>query len=247
VDAVKRFRWLWEGELHGVWLALAQALCTVLLYAFLVLAVGMLLVSMVRADTLHRDGFEEGEPGGPVDPCAHPLVQPAGWQVTTKSWQQAWSSPDGSPQATFPQSVGFPVPIGAQKGGYTVIPFLPTGGQTVQVTWDTAQSNAPQGYRAPRPAHTMLLNISECPGDVRPPSIGGNFDACVRLSGLDSMFWTTEDTSTFACQLQVGRVYYLNVMAADPTDGLELSEHTCNDLSPWTTFGCDVQAIHRPQ
>jgi hypothetical protein len=245
---MKRLRWLWEGELHGTGLALVEWLASWSLRILLALGAAMLVVGFAMAEPIFGDGFEEGEAGGPVDPCAHPLVQPAGWQATTKSWQQAWSSPDGSPQATFPQSVGFPVPIGASKDGYTVIPFIATGGQTVQITWDTAQSNGPQGYSAPRPAHTMLLNISECPGDVRPPSIGGNFDACVRLSGLDSMFWTTSaGASSLACPLMVGKVYYLNVMAADPSDGLVLGEHTCNELSPWTTFGCDVQAIHRPQ
>jgi len=194
-------------------------------------------------DRVFADGFEDPQPG--LGPCEHPLVQPEGWQATTKSWQQAWSSPDGSPQATFPNSVGFPVPIGAAKGGYTVIPFVMSGGLSITITWDTAQANGGQGYGAPRPADSMTLTWSECPGDFR--MIGGGFDACAMTASGASMFGTVNVAPPTACQMDVGRTYYLNVIAANPQDGLQDGEHTCSDISPWTTFGCDVQAVHRPQ
>lgn len=212
-----------------------------LIDALLGLAVALVLIGDARAERIFADGFE---PEAGLGPCEHPLVQPEGWQATTKSWQVAWSSPDGSPQATFPQSVGFPVPIGAAKGGYTVIPFVPSGGQTVAISWDTAQANCPQGYCAPRPAESMAVTISECPGDFR---VQPGFDACALVASGGSLFWTTESASAFACPLEVGRTYYLNVMAANPVDGLTAGEETCDDISPWTGQGCDVQAVHRPQ
>lgn len=207
--------------------------------------IGAGMTRCVMAQSIFADGFEtDGAPGEEIDPCDSPLVQPEGWQATTKSWQQAWSSPDGNPQATFPNSVGFPVPIGASIGGYTVIAFVPQAGQSVGIHWDTAQANPQQGYGAPRPADSMFLSISVCPGDFR---MKQGFDPCAIVASGASLFWTTTG-SGLACYLAPGVTYYLTVAPVNPQDGIfPAPSHTCSTSAPNSAFGCDVQARHSGQ
>lgn len=184
---------------------------------------------------------------------ADPLIQPAGWTRTNVDWVSAFSSRDGSPVAIYPSSVGFPVPIGAAKNGYTTIPFTPTANLTVNLNWDGVQANSAQGYPNPRPASSMFVSISPCPGDVRAP-VSGASDPWLRLGcrkmGFNAnIFYTTSaipESNDSACRLEAGSTYYLNVMAADPSDGLTLGEHTCEPVSN-SANGCDVNAQHREQ
>lgn len=197
------------------------------------------------AQTVFFDGFEE-----PVaDPCAHPLIAPAGWETQSKTWVDNWSSPDGWPRASYPNSVGFPVPIGANKNKITVVNFVPLANQTIDISWDGVQSNLEQGYY-PRPALSMFISISLCPGDVRPPDSQSAdpllHQSCRTGGGGGSLFFSTQPGSgDFACRLEAGRMYFMNIAPIDPSDGLQPGEHTCDDSSAYSEQGCDVQAIHR--
>jgi hypothetical protein len=206
-----------------------------------------------RGATLERifaDGFEEGEPGGPVDPCLDPLVMPAGWLLKQKTWVAAFSNPSGTPQATYPNSVGFPVPVPGYeqwhrsgnhkyylKGQIVAIGFVAEAGTTVDITWDGAQSGP--NYTMPRPARMMHFTLSVCPWDVRPTVL------CSLTAGAGSLFHSTRtDITGSFCPLIAGNTYYLNAVMADPNDGLTPGEHTCSDTAPNSANGCDVQMRH---
>lgn len=197
-------------------------------------------------------GGAAGQAGSPnFDGCDDPLIQPAGWQGTTKTWLAAFSSPDGTPMATYPNGIGFPVPIGAQRGGYTVIPFTPTAKTVVTITWDTAQANPGQGYGKPRPAESMFIGISRCPGDLRPSDMGksGNpwlQEGCRRTGGGASLLHRTMGgpSNEFVCRVEPGVIHYLTVAAVNSADGLVIGEHTCSETAPNSALGCDVQARH---
>lgn len=210
------------------------------------LAAASLLALPARAQTIYFDGFESA-----VDECSDPMVSPEGWNIFPTSWVDAWSSPDGSPAAFFPNSVGFPVPIGANRNGLRVIGFTMPAGMTISITWDQAQSNPPQGYTA-RPAKSMYFAISPCPADARPLDPTGadpyRTSACRQVAGASSMYLSTHPgTGSFVCRLEPDRLYFMTVAPVNPFDGLTLGEHNCDESAPETQFGCDVQARHTGQ
>lgn len=176
-----------------------------------------------------------------------PLIGPAGWVRTDVDWQTFWSSPDGDPQATWPTSVSFPTPIWAKKGGYTVVPFTATTDMTIKIFWDRSQGNPGEGF-VQRPADSMAISISPCPGDVRPATTASDPDiylrpGCRRQAISGALIWSTDPAalnSPTACYVEKGRTYYLNVIAADVSDGLTPGEHTCAPV-PASATECNVQ------
>ena len=177
-----------------------------------------------------------------------PGVQPMGWQRVDTTWENLFKPRDGAPIPTYPDSLGFPVPIGANKGQYTSAAFVAEANQTVNMFWDPAQANPWEGYSYARPAEGMFISVSPCPGDVRPAddAVGGFLAAgCRRFANTGSLVFSTSPglvQSTFgACKLDAGKTYYLNVMPANPDDGLVAGEHSCTP-SPTSDLGCDVQA-----
>lgn len=205
-----------------------------------------LMAPLAEAETVFLDGFEP-----PSDACQDPLIDPAGWYAQPTSWVDAWSSPDGSPTAVFPNSVGFPVPLGANRGSLRVIGFTVPAGVTISVTWDPAQSNPREGYIA-RPAYSMYVAVSPCAADARPLDPSGldpyRSPACRQVAGASTLYMSTDPGSgSFVCRLEPGRQYYMTVAPLNPFDGLEPGEHTCDNSVPETQFGCDVQANHRGQ
>lgn len=208
-----------------------------------------LLVSPAFAQSVFLDGFEAPVPAA----CSDPLIAPAGWDMLSSNWTAAWSSPDGSPQASYPNSVGFPVPIGTNKGKIKVINFTPLPNQTVDITWDTVQPNHEQGYYA-RPATSMFFAISPCGGDVRPPDAFSTDPwlqpGCRQVAGGGSMFFTTRPPTSqqgneIVCHLEAGVQYFMMVAPINPSDGLTLGEHTCDASAQQSAEGCEVQATHR--
>jgi hypothetical protein len=207
------------------------------------------------ASAMQTVGVKANPPPVPTDGCnitsTDPAFQPAGRTRTNKTWVQAWSAPNGSSIATYPNSIGPAVPVGAEKGGYTVISFVPNENEDVGIFFDNAQANFTIGYSTVRPADGMLLALSPCAGDVRGAASGNNADpflrpGCRLFANTGSLFFTTKtnaSSNSFVCRLQAGQTYYLNVMAADPADGLSDSEHSCLT----SASGCDVQATHRQQ
>src|SRR5687768_15129036 len=91
--------------------------------------------------------------------CSSPMVMPEGWVVRRSAWDVAWSYPDVSPTPTFPNSPGYPVPIGAELGELHTIAFVMTHDLIIDMTWDIAQNNPTRGYTA-RPADSMFVALS---------------------------------------------------------------------------------------
>lgn len=207
----------------------------------------LLLAQPVHAERIFANGFEPEAPG--ADPCMG-LIQPFGWQRVNKTWQEAWTSPTGQ-VPTFPTSGGNPVPIPGKRAGtndyitkeqYLVISFVPQPGQSIEMAWDVAQAQS--GYGQPRPANAMFVGISDTPGDFCTALPG--HDPCAKYGGQDSLFWTTSLTPGFnQCPLVPGTTYYMNIIMANPGDGLIFGEQgACQDV-PNSQLGCDVQATHR--
>lgn len=214
----------------------AWCIVRVLLVILLVVVLGFWVNSAPAQDALFANGFEVQEEQG-ADPCDHPLVKPAGWTMVARTWAQCFTPRDGRPVPTYPNSLGFPVPLGANKGEYTVCAVDPLPDQVTNIFFDPAQANPGQGYYVARPAMSMFLGYSVCPGDFRMKQ------GCAIVANTGSLITTTRhQPSPWACTLTLGVRYYLTIAPVDPRDGLTLGEHTCNDAAPSSGAGCDVQA-----
>lgn len=182
-----------------------------------------------------------------------PWFQPPSLTRVNQSFEDAFDAPDGDPKPLYPQGLGFPVPIGANKGSYLSVPFVARANTQVRLTWDTVQANGPQGYSAPRPADAMFIGISPCPGDLRPTNDNSAdrflHQGCRRVNGLDSMYYSsttaTVDPSTI-CQLEAGKTYYMNFAPVNPIEnpGGPNGSYTCSTTAANSTNGCDVQIRH---
>lgn len=223
-----------------------KVLASACLKAFIAFALIMLVLTTGRAHsfsfsrttvkgmTLFADGFESAKQPG-ADPCDSPLVMPEGFAPTYKSWAQCFTPRDGSPVPTYPNGLGFPVPLGANKGEYLVCEFVALPDQVTNLFFDPAQANPGQGYYVARPASSMFLGVSTCPGDFR------MVQGCSLVANTGSLVTTTRDVpNPNACSLTAGVTYYLTVAPVDPQDGLTEGEHTCRDV-PSSANGCDVQ------
>jgi hypothetical protein len=107
--------------------------------------------------------------------------------------------------------------------------------QVTNLFFDGAQANPGQGYFVARPAASMFLGVSACPGDFR------LVQGCSLVANTGSLVTTTRHAqSPWACTLTPGVTYYLTVAPVDPSDGLEAGEHTCTPAYS-SENGCDVQ------
>ena len=199
-------------------------------------------------------GEAVGGGGGPVgdDDCnltsSTPGIQPSGWARTDTTWVQLFTPRDGSPVPAYPSSNGFPVPIGATRGSYTAASFTANANQTVNMFWDGAQANPNEGYFTARPANGMFISISPCAGDLRPANMdAGGFLAagCRKFANTGTLVFSTSpslgSSNSNACKLEAGKQYYINVLPADPNDGLTPGEHSCSETQS-SALGCDVQS-----
>lgn len=214
--------------------------------ACLLIVIGLTIGwSAAYGQTVYYNGFEGGNP---VPTCTEIAESSAGWQQVRKAWTRAWTPPAaGSAPAVYPTSSGSVVPIGANKGTYSLIEFVPNPNEVVSVYWEPVQSQ--QNYK-PRPAIGMYFALSPCPGDLRAASSLGDpflLTGCRRGASTSSMqFHTLPIPSDFqSCQLVAGTTYYMHIIAANPDDGLTAGEHTCASV-PNSANGCDVQATHKP-
>lgn len=188
---------------------------------------------------IFADGFEVG------DYCDDPMVQPIGWSRVTVSWERQWSGPPPSPlDAQYPNSVGSPVPLGASKTGYKVIPFVPLPNQSANITWDVVQAYPGVNYDKPKPSAGMWLAISPCPGDLRSPSFEGDpylRSGCRKFQRQGGLTFTDliSVSDHQACKVTPGVQHYLTVTPHWPEFGPE--EHTC--ILDEYKF-CDVGAVH---
>lgn len=180
-----------------------------------------------------------------------PAFQPAGFAQVIKDWATAFKSPNPNitTDPVYPTGPGTPVPIGASKSSYTAIRFVALADLTVDMTWDMAQAQI--GYPSPRPADSMFIGISPCPGDLRAPNASSGDpwlqNGCRKVAGAASMYYTTRTqyvSNDFLCRIEAGQTYYINVSPVDPTDGISPGEHTCSTTATNSATGCDVQMRH---
>lgn len=202
------------------------------------------------AQSVFSDGFESLPSQQPEEyNCAVEGVMPSQWSAFYSQWNQTFSSPDGSPQAFYPDSVSFPTPVGAGKGQIRIVSFVPNPQQMVNMFWDRAQSRISEGYHPARPAEGMWFAISPCAGDMRPPNYFGEpfLRPGCRVFGLSaSLIWTTADSvlesDSTICKLQAGKTYYMTISPTNVLDGLQTGEHTCGEGD----LACDVGVVTSP-
>lgn len=206
-----------------------------------------------------RDGFEgEGAGGGvppipepPVDPGACP-APPGGFSEVRTEWPRlwAWGYPCG-PRALcertlnpYPRGHSYPAPIGANRGTYRTVPFTANAGQSVNLYFDQVQSRPQIGYNQ-RPAAGMFFTISPCPGDFEPiDNTSPNpyrHSRCRMFENSGSLVWTA-NAGTSACYTPPGVPLFLNIIPADPADGIQPGESSCENVGA-TASGCDVGAV----
>jgi len=183
-----------------------------------------------------------GAPTGPVleEVCTgmtgHELVKPAGFTIYDKTWPQAFYGNQypstGAPLAplgsfTLKGSGNSGVPI---AGRYISIPFVPGSG-TYKINWLQVQPISDYSYGPARPAEKVYITLSTCRGDFRLPDNNAGDPllrtACRKIHSSTSIFYSTSTSGFNTCGLQAGQQYYLNVMFADPFDGLTTTENTC--------------------
>jgi hypothetical protein len=208
---------------------------------------GWITAEAATPDRVFANGFESGSAGGPPpDFCDHPLVRPAGFAPKLITWRILFTPRDGNPKPTYPDSLGFPVPIGAEKGTFTAAMFTAEADQTVSMFWDPAQAKPSEGYMKARPAVGMFISISPCPGDLRPADNSGGFlmAGCRKYANAGSLIWSTRITQSTisACAVQDGEKYFITVAPYNAAAGpLHPDAHTCSPTSS-SEYGCDVQA-----
>jgi len=180
-----------------------------------------------------------------------PAFRPTNFAAINKLWGPAVRPPDDRvlSDPVYPNSLGTPTPIGSNKGTYTAIKFTSQANTTVDMTWDTAQA---QRNYAPRPADSMFIAISPCPGDLRAANSAAGDPwlqpGCRKVAGSASMYYTTKTSygpsNDNFCKLEPNKEYYINVAPVDPGDGLTTGEHTCSGTAANSATGCDVQMVH---
>jgi hypothetical protein len=198
-----------------------------------------------KVESVFSNGFEIEEGEG-VDVCAQPGIQP-GWMTgQIVPWTKLLSPRDGSPVPTYPNGVGFAVPIGADRGAWISGKFTAQPNQTVILYWELAQAKPNEGYGIARPALGMSIVVSPCVGDLRTPMFSATdllAPGCRKYGYSNTLIWTTKrsESAYGYCALIPGREYYLTVSPVDIQDGLTPGEHTCTQ-APSSQDGCDVQA-----
>lgn len=207
-----------------------------------------------KAQTLFADGFE-GEPVGPQCLQPNPLVGPAGWSLVEVPWSTVWSSPRAPGAQTYPDSgalSNLPFPR-RNRNEIVAIPFVALADTTIRLNWTTpVQPNGNIGYPRARVATAIFISLSECPWDVRGNSTSDDPDqvlrrGCRKFSSGTIITYTTRtdvpESTGSVCKLNAGELYWMNMITADPNDGLAPGESTCVDPD---IAGCDVQGSHKP-
>ena len=205
-----------------------------------------LAVAPLQADPIFFDGFEPLPPQEPAEyDCNIPGVMPDGFNMIYKTWTQTFSSPDGSPSASYPSGVGFPTPVGSSQTFMTVVPFVPNPKQIVNMYWDDVPSLPAQNYNS-RPADGMFFAISPCMGDMRAPDYFGDpYErfGCRKFQRSASIIWTTSESvaesNADICRLEAGKTYYMTISPTDVTDGVQPGESSCQP----GYFTCEVGVV----
>lgn len=232
--------------------ALLIAACIYILLFVSTAASALSLSVKSTSDLIFADGFESGIPGAEPPHCDSPFMDRASPIYT--DWAHALGARDGSPLATYPRGLSYPVAVGTNIGTALVIPFTPLAGQTVNFYFDQVQARPSDGYGRARPADLMWVAITECADefgrgrvDLR-PAVQGAVDpfqrpGCRKVENSASLIWTTAaflpESNDAACKLEAGKTYFLIVSPVNPQDGIAEGEHTCSNV-PSSASGCDV-------
>lgn len=189
---------------------------------------------------------------------ADPLFQPDGYVQHIIPWSTVFYY-EGKPNATveYPDMREAMYPVGSwtlgnlagfshttsMKGRYISIPFTAdTHTQNIRTMYWWApiyRDEFPLYNPTNRQASQLYITISPCAGDFRLSTKGGNgsadgselWSACRKLENQSSISYGKS-----YCTVQDGQTYYINLLYADPTDGLSPTETNC--LS--TTGVCEV-------
>lgn len=241
--------------LGDFWRWLGHTLATCLLFAFLLFGILLLFAMPSHAQSIFADGFETAsEPGGPI-PCPPTPAGYAEQTFGSQTWcanrpggcKLQWS--DFFYGAVFPFGKSYLSPGGAftfrsvqpstrgpsMAGKYIVIPFVPEAGSNYAISWLGPQAivNAEIVYNPPRNNNGIFVTISACRGDFRPRV---NIPAPDTPVGLTSVcrgfvrqgnlkFGTTGGVGQ--CPVTAGVEHYINIVFANPADGLLPNETSC--------------------
>jgi hypothetical protein len=208
---------------------------------------------------IFSDGFEEPAPIGCDSFLSDPLFQPQGFTEVTRTWRQLWGWSNDYPIGR----TGEPYPIGSYtlngnrynpptdlSGKYITVPFIATGG-SYQFNWIQAKPVSAYGYQPARQTDQMYVTLTTCPGDFR---LTGSFQFTSPDPVNDPTFIrqcrnaVISETSIYygpegfgRCPTIPGKQYYLNIIFANPFDGLDPNENGCRNQ---ITGACETSWRH---
>ena len=193
-----------------------------------------------------------------TDPAQRALFQPAALAMQQRSWEQLWG-----PGFVYPNGrTGEPYPVGSWtlsgnvyspavslRGKYITVPFVGDG-RIHEFLWIQAKPVSSYRYQPTRPTDFMYVTISTCPGDFRlvgeyqtvapdPVNDPTMVRQCRNRTAAETLI--TYGPSA-GCRVEAGRTYYLNIVFADPSDGLTADESGCRDTDSGV---CETSWRHR--
>lgn len=193
-----------------------------------------------------------------------PLVKPSGFTGSTVPWDQAFRYRSWTSSAfSFPEypAIGSSLaPTGSFTlrsstgtdqgppivGKWIAIPFTAASG-VYFFNWLDPQPIPERAYGPSRAASSVYMTLSTCKGDFRLPDNSASDPllkaVCRKQAGSATITYSASQFGGLSCPLQMGRQYYLNVLFANPSDGLTPTEHTCLDGKT----ACDVNLRHEKQ
>lgn len=188
----------------------------------------------------------------PVGGCSikDPLIAPAGMAAHRVTWPKLMLG------AEFPYGNSYLSPTGSytlrtgtsqgptMTGKWIEVEFVAEANKLYNIYWLGIQRQAAvPGYRQARPARSVLISVSPCAGDLRPPNTFSPdpfLSKCRALRAESTLAFGAK--SNTACKLNAGQKYYLNIAFVDPNDGITPGETTCDSPAGF----CEVN-LNAPQ
>ncbi len=180
-----------------------------------------------------------------TDPVQRALFQPEGFEMRLLGWNQLFG-----PGAVYPNPLAAEVyPVGSYtlagnqhanpvstRGRYLTVPIIGNG-STYKLEWIQAKPSTQYAYAPNRPTDFKYVTLSTCRGDFRTTSayIAADLinDPTLIRQCRNQVIAETGiyygPTGFGRCPVKAGQNYYLNIVFADPADGLVPSETGCRD------------------
>lgn len=200
------------------------------------------------------------------------LIEPQGYQKREVSWEVAFSHPANPKHYPDTYNAAYPVgswtlsPKDANmnviqhipiKAKYISVPFIADGPTDPRypdirhkLEWIGAVSIMQLPTYRPHPATINYVTISPCAGDFRTtdqfaaPSNDQTLTIKCRVIGRGSgggqIYFGTHSSG---CQLTPGKRYYINIVFADPNNGLDPTESTCSTTSGYIQDGQGARGV----